>query len=118
MFNKSGIEEQLHKMFESSIDSDNHSNKNWYDEESVAFVIKRYSTVVNLGNVIISDKLDYGTHTSNGSVKGAFYLTVSVPETFYGSVLGNERVLINEQKIADSDFTVNSQHTSDMNKSR
>ena len=118
MFNKSGIEEQLYKMFESSIDSDNHSNKNWYDEESVAFIIKRYSTVVNLGNVIISDKLDYGTHTSNGSVKGAFYLTVSVPETFYGSVLGNERVLINEQKVAGSDFTVNNQHTSDMNKAR
>lgn len=116
MFNKSGIENQLNEMFESSIDSDNHSSNKWYDEESVAFVIKRYSTVVNLGDIIISDKLDYGTYTSNGSVNGAFYLTVSVPETFYGAVLGNERILIREQKVAGSDFTVNSQHTIDMNK--
>ena len=56
-----GVASQLDTVFESSTDAENVSENHWYDEESVALVIKIYKTNITPLQVSATDKVDYDT---------------------------------------------------------
>lgn len=124
LFNNSGFEHQLQDMFESANDVNNKSKNRWYDEQSVTLVIRKYVTAVDLGDILINDKIDYGTigqnsygNRVNDYLLGSFYITVRLPEQFMvdGKTidLTNKNLLLEEQKIDGADFAVWSKSTND-----
>ena len=76
-----GVASQLDTIFESSTDAENVSENHWYDEESVALVIKIYKTNLTPLQVSATDKVDYDTlkyAAASKPIEGRVFVKVSL----------------------------------------
>lgn len=121
----SGIETQLERMFETSSDGNNNSGvagiteSKWYSEESDTLAITINQSVISVGDVIFTDKNDYGASTSQdeknydklgkNGVECRFYFTLKYLESSisvdgYSFDLSDKMFLIREDEMKGARF--------------
>lgn len=140
-WNNSGIEKQLETMLETKLSDKNNSGKNlpsgvkyktsekWYDETSECFAIRIATTYVTFGDILLSDKNDYGS-SSNQSDKNIttvgkdgyicryyyslLHLGDSVSADGFTLPLPSNRYLIKETEVDGARFIVSNATTNNM----
>lgn len=127
IWNNSGIENQLDRMFESSTDNNNNSgvsgitDSKWYDEESDCLAITINQSSIIVGDIIFSDKNDYGSSTSQSAtdissigrngVEARFYLTLKFINPYievdgFTFDLSDKMILVNEDEMKGARFLI------------
>lgn len=134
IWNNSGIENQLDRMFETSSDGNNNSGvsgittDNWYEEESDCLAITINQSSILVGDIILSDKNDYGSSTSQSAtdissigrngVEARFYLTLkhinpSISVDGFAFDLSDKMILVNEDEMRGARFLISNVTTND-----
>lgn len=89
----SGLEQQLDDMFVSNTDTDNNSSGKWYDENSITLCLTSHQTNLVYGQIMLSDKNDFGSSTSQDEYDVTKNGTSGVQARFYFSLFFNSDVL-------------------------
>lgn len=135
IFNNWGLEVQLDRMLESSKDANNSSgvsgvtSNRWYDESSVCFAITVCNSKITIGNIIFSDKNDYGSSTSQNEydlssvgkngVQARFYFTLKFIDTSlsvdgFDFDISNKMTLVDNDEIKGARFLISDATTHDL----
>lgn len=93
ILSNSGLEQQLDDMFVSNTDADNKSSNKWYDENSITLCLTSHQTNLVYGQIMLSDKNDFGTSTSQDEYDVTKNGTSGVQARFYFSLFFNSDVL-------------------------
>lgn len=137
IWNNSGIEQQLREMMETSASSNNNSGNvvetpdNWYDETSECLTITVCKTTVTFGKILLSDKHDYGSSTSqsetsitsvgNGGYQCRYFYSLkfisdSINVDGFNLDVSGTKYLIHDNEIKGARFLVSNSTTSNMRK--
>lgn len=100
----SGIEQELDEMFVTNKDADNNSKDKWYSEDSITLCLVSHQSNLVLGNILFSDKQDYGSSLSQDANDITKNNTLGVQVRFYFSLFLNSDVL----SVEGYDFDVSS----------
>lgn len=137
IWNNSGIENQLREMMETSASANNNSGNvvetsdNWYDETSECLTITVCKTTVTFGKILLSDKHDYGSSTSqsetnitsvgNGGYQCRYFYSLkftsdSINVDGFNLDVSGTKYLIHDNEIKGARFLVSNSTTSNMRK--
>lgn len=127
VWNVWGVETQIRMMLETSAMSNNNSgasglsNAKWYDEESDCLAITINQSSIIVGDIIFSDKNDYGSSTSQSAtdissigrngVEARFYLTLKFINPYievdgFTFDLSDKMILVNEDEMKGARFLI------------
>lgn len=91
LWEQSGIASNVEEMFLSN--SEANSSGNWYQEDSMCLRLACYKSAIHRGELIFSDKNDYGSSTKQSELTSAINDTAGVQVRFFYNLMHDEETI-------------------------